>query len=111
MSLNVMNALLLYADRSQPGAFFIPLAHGVFGPFDELLPFVLIAVLAGLLAFTWWNGRHAPLPDDEDDSLSTAEGSTADQVEIAPTPVIQPSDKATPGSAEPAAEDAHFTLK
>ena len=35
------------------------LAHGVFGPFDELLPPVLLGALIGLIVITWWNGRKA----------------------------------------------------
>jgi len=42
-----------------------PLAHGVFGPFDELLPIALIVILAGLLVFTWWNGRKTPPPPND----------------------------------------------
>jgi hypothetical protein len=44
------------------------LAHGVFGPFDELLPPVLLGALLGLIVITWWNGRKAtaaPPPDSE----------------------------------------------
>ena len=36
-------------------------AHGVFGPFDELLAPVLLGALIGLIAITWWNGRKAPV--------------------------------------------------
>jgi hypothetical protein len=35
------------------------LAHGVFGPFDELLAPVLLGALIGLIVITWWNGRKA----------------------------------------------------
>ena len=75
--------------------FFVPVAHGVFGPFDELLPIVLIAVLAGLLAFTWWNGRKAPLPPDN------------------PTPGELPViDSPTPPSAENTTPDeSHYSVK
>ena len=34
-------------------------AHGVFGPFDELLAPVLLGALIGLIVITWWNGRKA----------------------------------------------------
>lgn len=42
------------------------LAHGIFGPFDELLAPVLLGALIGLIVITWWNGRKAtaePLPN------------------------------------------------
>jgi hypothetical protein len=77
--------------------FFVPLAHGVFGPFDELLPIVLIVVLAGLLAFTWWNGRKAPLPPDD----------PVDDVAVS-----EPVPPATPESAENSTvpDESHYTV-
>ena len=76
--------------------FFVPLAHGVFGPFDELLPIALIVVLAGLLGFTWWNGRKAPLPPD-------------DPVDAAA--VSEPVTPTAPTETTAAPDESHYTVQ